>query len=237
MDIVAWAILTSLIGVVLVYLSRDQPFPEISMKQGVLLLGLGAMLLVSSASPREFDGERVAATIVTIIGGIQMMYGAWNMSSHRDVIVGPMSGILLCAGAMALFADDWNVSSKSEQAVAFITLSLLFLLETYIFFKGMIVGTSAKAWSAAGLRQTQRGLLRGDRGAIGCFERAWDMEEDYINAMSHLALCKIYSHLEENELSLEHHEKLERMGGDESVDNAWAEALDAALRNLNDTKN
>ena len=63
------------------------------------------------------------------------------------------------------------------------------------------------------------------------------MEEDYINAMSHLALCKIYSHLEENELSLEHHEKLERMGGDESVDNAWAEALDAALRNLNDTKN
>ena len=74
MDIVAWAILTSLIGVVLVYLSRDQPFPEISMKQGVLLLGLGAMLLVSSASPREFDGERVAATIVTIIGGIQMMF-------------------------------------------------------------------------------------------------------------------------------------------------------------------
>ena len=237
MDIVAWAILVSLIGAILIYLSRDQPFPEVSRNQGALLLGLSLMLLLSSASPRQFDRERVSATIVTIMGGVQMMYGAWNMSSHRDVIVGPMSGILLCAGAMALFADDWNASSKGEQAVAFITLSLLLLLETYIFFKGMIVGTSAKSWSAAGLRQTQRGLLMGNRGAIGCFERAWDMEESYINAMSHHALNKIYSHLGEKESSIKHHEKLERLGGKESVDDAWSEALDDALNQLNNTKN
>lgn len=237
MEIVAWVVLVSLIGGILVYLSRDQPFPEISRQQGVMLLGLAGILLISSASPREFDGERISATTVTMVGGLQMMYGAWHMSSHRDVIVGPMAGILLCAGAIVLFADDWSASSKSEQTVAFITLSSLLLLETYIFFKGMIVGTTAKTWSAAGLRQTQRGLLKGNRGAISCFEKAWDMEEGYINAMSHLALHRIYEYLDDKNLSLEHHEKLQRLGGDESVDRAWSDAVDDALAQLNKIKN
>jgi len=237
MQIVAWVVLLALIGIILIYLSRDQPFPEVSRQHGFVLMGLSGLLLVSSASPREFDGPRVAATVVTIVGGLQMMIGAWHMtSSNRDVIVGPMAGILLCMGAIALFSDDWDASSKSEQTVAFITLSFLLLLEAYLFFKGMLIGTPAKMWSAAGLRQIQRGLLQGDRGAIGYFERAWDMEEEYINAMSHLALYKIYSYLGNNNSNLEHYEKLQRLGGDDSVDPTWIEAVESALSSLDGIK-
>ncbi|MDP7312811.1 MAG: hypothetical protein QF831_05185 [Candidatus Thalassarchaeaceae archaeon] len=232
-EIIAWVVLLALIGIILIYLSRDQPFPEVSRQHGFMLLGLAGLLLISSASPRQYDGPRVAATIVTIVGGLQMVVGAWHMtSSNRDVIIGPMAGILLCIGATALFSDDWDASSKSEQTVAFITLSFLLLLEAYLFFKGMLIGTSAKMWSAAGLRQIQRGLLQGDKGAIGCFERAWDLEEEYINAMSHLALHKIYSHLGNNNLSLEHYEKLQRLGGTDSVDQTWVEAVKSALSAL-----
>jgi len=237
MEIVAWVVLLALIGLILIYLSRDQPFPEVSRQHGILLLGFAGFLLVSSASPRQFDGPRVAATAVTLIGGLQMVVGAWHMAySNKDVIVGPMAGILLCMGATALFSDDWNEAAKNEQVVAFITLSFLLILEAYIFFKGMLIGTSAKMWSAAGLRQTQRGLLQGERGAISCFEKAWDMEEEYINAMSHLALENIYTHLGNNNSSLEHYEKLQRLGGVDAVDPAWVEAVKFALSNIDGIK-
>ena len=237
MDNVGWVVLLAFIGGILVYFSRDQPFPEISKKHGLILLSIAGMLWISAASPRQYDEARVAATIVTIVGGIQMLIGAWHIAiTNRDVIVGPLAGVLLCAGTGALFAEDWALSSSAEQGTAFITLSVLILLEVYIFFKGMIVGTTARMWSAAGLRQVERGLLSGTRGAIGYFERAWDFEEEYINAMSHLALTKIHSHLGNNELASEHHEKLQRLGGEESMDSAWIDALETSLSRLKGAK-
>ena len=237
MDNVGWVVLLAFIGGILVYFSRDQPFPEISKKHGLILLSIAGMLWISAASPRQYDEARVAATIVTIVGGIQMLIGAWHIAiTNRDVIVGPLAGVLLCAGTGALFAEDWALSSSAEQGTAFITLSVLILLEVYLFFKGMIVGTTARMWSAAGLRQVERGLLSGTRGAVGYFERAWDFEEEYINAMSHLALTKIHSHLGNNELASEHHEKLQRLGGEESMDSAWIDALETSLSRLKGAK-
>lgn len=229
-EIAGWAALLALIGGILLYLSRDQPFPEISRKHGWFLLAIAGMMLVAMASPRQFDQARVAATIVALVGGLLMLLGAWHIAiTKRDVIVGPLAGILLCAGAGALFAEDWSISTTAEQATGFITLSVLFLLETYLFFKGMIVGTSARMWSAAGLRQIERGLLQGKHGAIGCFERAWDFEEEYINAMSHLALTRIHSHLGNDKSAGEHHERLQRLGGEESMDATWVEAVESSL--------
>jgi len=236
-DNVGWVVLLAFIGGVLVYFSRDQPFPEISRKHGLILLSIAGLLWISAASPRQFDQARVAATIVTIAGGFQMLIGAWHIAiTNRDVIVGPLAGVLLCVGTGALFAEDWAFSSTTEQGTAFVTLSILILLEVYLFFKGMIVGTTARMWSAAGLRQVERGLLSGKRGAIGNFERAWDFEEEYINAMSHLALTKIHSHLGNNELASEHHEKLQRLGGEESMDSAWIDALETSLSRLKGMK-
>jgi hypothetical protein len=54
--------------------------------------------------------------------------------------------------------------------------------------------------------------------------------------MSHLALTKIHDHLGNNELAAEHHERLQRLGGEESMDSAWIDALDASLSRLKGTK-
>ncbi|MBC8437738.1 MAG: hypothetical protein H8D82_00535 [Euryarchaeota archaeon] len=230
MEITVWAGLTAFVGAVLVYLSRDQPFPEISRKHGIFLLLIAGTLMIASTSPRDFEKERISALLVTIFAGIQLVIGVWHMTiNRRDVIVGPLVGILLCLGAGVLFADDWFESTTTEQATAFLTLAFLVMLEIYLFFRGMIVGTSARMWSAAGLRQIQRGLLEGKRGAVGCFERAWDMEEEYINAMSHLALEKIHSSLGNNSAAEEHHEKFQQLGGMEAIDSAWVEAIEISV--------
>lgn len=225
-QIVGWSALVALVGAILIYLSRDQPFPEVSRRGGFILLGLALLLMIADSSPRDFDRDRITATVVTVSAGVMMVIGAYHLAiSHRDVVVAPMSGILLCFGATALFADDWGAASSGERTVAFLTLTLILLLEMYLFFRGMIIGTSARVWSAAGLRQMQRGLLLGERGAVGCFERAWDMEREYINAMSHFALFSINSHLGRLQESDEHMQKLNQLGGIESVDESWIQAI------------
>jgi hypothetical protein len=51
-----------------------------------------------------------------------------------------------------------------------------------------------------------------------------------------LALTKIHDHLGNNEQAAEHHERLQRLGGEESMDSAWIEALEASLARLKGTK-
>ena len=58
----------------------------------------------------------------------------------------------------------------------------------------------------------------------------------FVIAMSHLALTKIHSHLGNNELASEHHEKLQRLGGEESMDSAWIDALETSLSRLKGAK-
>ena len=114
MEIIGWSALLTILGGILIYLSRDQPFPEVSQKHGFFLIAIAGILLIASSSPRQFDDARVAATIVTVIAGIQMVIGAWYMTlANRDVIVGPITGILLCIGTGSLFASDWDLSSNA----------------------------------------------------------------------------------------------------------------------------
>ena len=88
------------------------------------------------------------------------------------------------------------------------------------------------AWSKAGLRQIQRGLLEGPSGALAYFENSWDAEEDWLGAMSYAAITKIHRHLGQNDLADQNENKLNELGGWDAVDSAWNEAVDNALQSL-----
>jgi hypothetical protein len=230
---IGWVLLLAVTGASLLHLSKDQPFVEISRTHGLLQLVLAGLMLVAMNSPRQFDQVAVGALFVTVLGGLQVMAGVRHMAStRRDVIVAPMAGILLCFGAVAMLVDDWLAYSRTEQAAAFALASSLVIVEIYLFFRGMIVGTTARMWSAAGLRQCERELLRGPRGAIACFDRAWDMDEQYINAMSHAALLRIHTILGDQKSADFHHERLQRLGGESGVDETWLKAVDKTLRRV-----
>ena len=108
----------------------------------------------------------------------------------------------------------------------------MILMEIYLIFKGLIIGVPGIAWSKAGLRQIQRGLLEGPSGALAYFENSWDAEEDWLGAMSYAAITKIHRHLGQNDLADQNENKLNELGGWDAVDSAWNEAVDNALQSL-----
>ena len=226
-----WVALFAILGLSVNYYSRFQPFPEISSRFSWLLLMLASLLWLSSTAPRDV-GEWIPPVLATSVGGLGVIYGAVQMSiTDRDVIVGPFSGLLLCIGAIDLMVGRWDGMGQPEQIGSFIVASVLVALEIYLVFRGLVVGIKGVSWSKSGLRQIRRGLIHGPRGAISHFERSWDMEDPWINAMSHAALVLIHRHTGDSESEREHIAELEREGGWDSIDGSWTEAIEDALRN------
>jgi len=226
-----WVALFVILGLAVQYYSRHQPFPEISGRFAWLLLSLAALLWLSSTAPRGV-GEGVPPVLATAVGGLGVIYGVVQMSlTDRDVIVAPFSGLLLCIGTIDLMVGRWDGMAQPEQIGSFIVASILVALEIYLAFRGLVVGIKGVSWSKSGLRQIHRGLIHGPRGAISHFERSWDMEDPWINAMSHAALVLIHRHMGDSESEREHLAELERAGGWDSIDNSWTEAIEDALRN------
>ena len=224
-----WIVLFASLGLTVFYYSRHQPFPEISSRFALVLLVTGAILWLSTTAPRE-TGESVPAVVATVIGGAAVVIGVVQMSILRnDVIVAPFGGVLLCMGAISLMVDRWSGMEQTEQIGSFAVASLLVMLEIYLAFRGLVVGVQGISWSKSGLRQVRRGLIHGPKGAISHFERSWDMEDPWINAMSHAALALIHRHSGDAEAEREHVVELERAGGWESVDQSWIEAIKEAL--------
>ena len=224
-----WIVLFASLGLIVFYYSRHQPFPEISSRFALVLLVTGAILWLSTTAPRE-TGESVPAVVATIIGGAAVVIGVVQMSILRnDVIVAPFGGVLLCMGAISLMVDRWSGMEQTEQIGSFAVASLLVMLEIYLAFRGLVVGVQGISWSKSGLRQVRRGLIHGPKGAVSHFERSWDMEDPWINAMSHAALALIHRHSGDVEAEREHVVELERAGGWESVDQSWIEAINEAL--------
>ena len=224
-----WIALFAGLGLTVFYYSRHQPFPEISSRFALVLLVTGAILWLSTTAPRE-TGESVPAVVATVIGGAAVVIGVVQMSILRnDVIVAPFGGVLLCMGATSLMVDRWPGMEQTEQIGSFAVASLLVMLEIYLAFRGLVVGVQGISWSKSGLRQVRRGLIHGPKGAISHFERSWDMEDPWINAMSHAALALIHRHSGDAEAEREHVVELERAGGWESVDQSWIEAIKEAL--------
>ncbi len=232
-----WIALFAGLGLTVFYYSRHQPFPEISGRFALVLLVTGGLLWLSTTAPRA-TGESVPAVIATIIGGAAVVIGVVQMSMLRnDVIVGPFGGVLLCMGATSLMVDRWSGMGEAEQIGSFAVASLLVMLEIYLAFRGLVVGVQGISWSKSGLRQVRRGLIHGPKGAISHFERSWDMEDPWINAMSHAALALIHRHSGDAEAEREHVVELKKAGGWESVDPSWIEAIEKALGQIRSAPN
>ena len=224
-----WIVLFLGLGLVVLYYSRHQPFPEISGRFALLLLVAGGMLWLSTTAPRE-TGESVPAVVATVVGGAAVVIGVIQMSMLRnDVIVAPFGGVLLCMGAISLMVERWAGMEQTEQIGSFAIASLLVMLEIYLAFRGLVIGVQGISWSKSGLRQVRRGLIHGPNGAISHFERSWDMENPWIDAMSHAALILIHRHAGDSGAEAEHVVELEKVGGWESVDQSWIEAIEEAL--------
>ena len=95
------------------------------------------------------------------------------------------------------------------------------------------MGVQGITWSKSGLRQVSRGLLQGPRGAISHFERSWDMDDQWLNAMSHAALALIHKHLGDELAEKEHIEELQAIGGWDAVDKNWIQTIENGLGKLN----
>ncbi len=227
-----WIALFLALGLVSINYARHQPFPEFGNRFGWLCLGIGSVFLISRNAPRET--ALLAPTVVAAaIGGLGVVIGVHHMVvTQRDVLVAPFAGVLLCFGTMSLMTDAWAGMDQTSQLISFVAASVVVLLEIYLAFRGLVVGVQGITWSKSGLRQVNRGLLEGPRGAISHFERSWDMDDQWLNAMSHAALAKIHQHLGDEAAHKEHVAELEAIGGWGSVDTAWTEAIQTGLSNL-----
>jgi len=231
-----WIFLFLGIGGACFWLSWHQPFPEISRRYAYLVLMAGSVLLISEQAPRE-TSQTVPMYLALGLGVLGTLKGSWDMTrTMRDVIVAPFAGGMLCAGSAALLVGWWDEGGAYEHISSFILVSALIFMEIYLVFKGLIIGVPGLSWSKAGLRQIQRGLLLGPSGAISCFERSWDADEEWLGAMSHAALVRIYLHLDEEESARNSEKYLEEFGGWDVVDSAWINAIDSALNSITESK-
>ena len=135
-----WIALFLVLGVITLYYSRHQPFPEISGRFAAVLIIIGAVLWISTTAPRP-TGESVPAIVAAVIGGVAVVIGVIHMTVLRnDVVVAPFGGVLLCMGAISLMGDRWAEMGQTEQIGSFAVASVLVLLEIYLAFRGRVVG-------------------------------------------------------------------------------------------------
>ena len=224
-----WIVLLCGLGAYCYYLSRLQPFPEKGNRLAMVLFSGALILWISSTSPEE-AGDDLPAAISVFLGGVFVVSGIRDMSiTKTDVIVAPLAGILFCVGGISLLSSRWEVATQTEQIGSFFLASTMVTVELYLAFRGVVIGVPGIAWSKSGLRQIHRGLILGSNGAIAHFERSWDVEDQWINSMSYAALVLIHRHLgnlEDEEKSLA---ELEKLGGWESVDSSWTQAVEEGL--------
>ena len=227
-----WIVLFFALGAISLYYARLQPFPEFGNKFGWSSIALGLIFLISRNAPR--DTAILAPTVTAaIFGGLAVIYGVRHMVlTQQDVLVAPFGGVLLCVGTVSLMADSWNEMNSTEHLISFVTASVVVMLEIYLAFRGLVVGVQGITWSKSGLRQVSRGLLQGPRGAISHFERSWDMDDQWLNAMSHAALALIHKHLGDEVAEKEHIQELQAIGGWDAVDKNWIQTIEGELRKL-----
>ena len=102
-----WIVVFTVVGIACLWYSRHQPFPEISGRFSALLMSVSILLWLSSTAPRSTT-EEVPAIVAAVIGGLGVVFGVRHMTvTHRDVVVAPFGGILLCIGSISLLSDRW----------------------------------------------------------------------------------------------------------------------------------
>lgn len=226
---ILWIVLLCFLGAYCYYLSRLQPFPEKGYRFTAVLFTGAITLWIASTSP-DGAGQDLPAAISVFLGGVFVIFGIRDMSVMKtDVIVAPLAGILFCVGGISLLSSRWEMAEQTEQIGSFFLASTMVIVELYLVFRGLVIGIPGIAWSKSGLRQIHRGLILGPNGAISHFERSWDVEDQWINSMSHAALILIHRHLGNSEDEARNLVELENLGGWESVDSSWTRAIKDGL--------
>ncbi|RJU97186.1 MAG: hypothetical protein DWC10_05205 [Candidatus Poseidoniales archaeon] len=219
----------TVVSVALVAGSRHQPFPEISGRFGWLMLALTGTLALGERAPRPMS--LTAMLICTLgLGSYGVLVGVYHMvRTRRDVFIAPMSGFIFCIGAGGLMVVTWPELSTLEQWAGFLLLVVLGGGQTWMVFRGLLIGRLPMAWSQAGMVALQRGQLHGPHGAIACFERGWDADEEHLNPMAYVALHRIHVFLGRVTEASRWMEAYEDAGGDEAVAPEWVDAIMTSL--------
>tara|TARA_B100001769_G_C21973197_1_gene523486 strand:- start:24 stop:770 length:747 start_codon:yes stop_codon:yes gene_type:complete len=231
---VVWLLLgfELVIAIILILGSKSQPFPTPAKRFGWFILMVSGLLLLgqSAPNPTSLEGH---LTILSVFGAFGLVSGINLMlRTRREVLVAPMSGFMFCVGVTGLITQTWDELNKFEHWAGFLALVVLAGGQTWLVFRGLLIGRLPLAWSQAGMVALHRGQLRGPHGAIECFEKAWDAEEEHLNPMAYSALSKIFQALEEAEKAEHWNELFLESGGNESVAVEWLDAIDDCLSNM-----
>ena len=229
-----WALLgfEFLIGLALIYNSQNQPFPRPSSRFGWLVVLLATLILIGQAAPKPMT---VFAHFIMLsgVGGFGLVAGVYQLAqTQRDVLVAPYAGMLFCVGVVGLMVSTWEDLSKVEQWAGFLTIVVLGGGETWLIFRGLLIGKLPQAWSQAGMVALMQGRLTGKNGAIECFEKGWDADEEHLNPMAYVALHRIHLFLGQHEEAEIWKEYLEREGGESAVASEYIHAIHDALADL-----
>jgi len=231
---VVWLLLgfELVIAIILILGSKSQPFPTPAKRFGWFILVVSGLLLLGQSAPNPTSLEGHLA-ILSVFGAFGLVSGINLMlRTRREVLVAPMSGFMFCVGVTGLITQTWDELNKFEHWAGFLALVVLAGGQTWLVFRGLLIGRLPLAWSQAGMVALHRGQLRGPHGAIECFEKAWDAEEEHLNPMAYSALSKIFQALDEAEKATHWNELFLESGGNESVAIEWLDAIDECLSNL-----
>lgn len=186
---------------------------------------------MSTNSPR-LTTEETPIVIAGGMGALGVIIGAIHDRRNQDVVLAPFAGMWFVAATIAILTQGWAGYSTAEQWFGFFVATTVILLELFLFWKGLVIGVQGRSWSQAALRQLDRGLIDGERGAISMFEKSWSVDESWLDAMSHSALIRIHEFKGNTEAAEKHRHLLERLGGQEGIEDAWLEKIDACLSRL-----
>ena len=220
------------IALTLILMSSRQPFPGPSKRYGSVLLIIALLLLIGETGPRPTSVE-VHLYVLLAYGSLGLVRGVHNMLVTREeVIVAPFAGILFSVSATAIMADQWEALTSFEEYAAFATIVVIGGCQTWLVFRGLLIGRLPLAWSKAGLVALERGQVSGPHGALECFEKSWDLEEEHLNPMAWLALERIHTFIGNDAEASHWGRRLAESGGEEAVAKEWIGAIESALGRL-----
>ena len=220
------------IALTLILMSSRQPFPGPSKRYGSVLLIIALLLLIGETGPRPTSVE-VHLYVLLAYGSLGLVRGVHNMLVTREeVIVAPFAGVLFSVSATAIMADQWESLTSFEEYAAFATIVVIGGCQTWLVFRGLLIGRLPLAWSKAGLVALERGQVSGPHGALECFEKSWDLEEEHLNPMAWLALERIHTFIGNDAEASHWGRRLAESGGEEAVAKEWIEAIESALGRL-----
>lgn len=220
------------IALTLILMSNRQPFPGPSKRYGSVLLIIALLLLIGETGPRPTSVE-VHLYVLLAYGSLGLVRGVHNMLVTREeVIVAPFAGILFSVSATAIMADQWESLTSFEEYAAFATIVVIGGCQTWLVFRGLLIGRLPLAWSKAGLVALERGQVSGPHGALECFEKSWDLEEEHLNPMAWLAIERIHTFIGNDAEASHWGRRLAESGGEEAVAKEWIEAIESALSRL-----